>query len=172
KIGVGHVGDAVDEKLGVAVGVERGGVGLPVEVLRREREVGVAVGVRDEDDELPVVADDGPEVDDLHVYVWRVDGRERRVLERVLGVRDLEDASLRVVEEENLGVAVGVVARRGALGRDVALRLDDDEAPVAAYVRREGVAGQRGGRRRRGRRRAWRGRRGRRGRGRDGCVRY
>ena len=43
----------VEENLHVAVGLEGGGVGGAVEVLRRERRVGVAVGVRGEDDVAP-----------------------------------------------------------------------------------------------------------------------
>src|SRR5919205_466315 len=90
------------------------------------------------------------QVEDNHIYVRRVDGRLGGVLQHALRIRYLEDAALRVVEEENLLVAVGVVARGTAVGGDVAGRLDDDEAAVAADVAGEGLAHD--GRRRRHRR--------------------
>ena len=54
-------------------------------------------------------------------------------------IGDLEDPSLRVIQQKDLAIAIGIIAGSSFLGRDIAIRNENDEAAIGADVAHSGV---------------------------------
>jgi hypothetical protein len=57
----------------------------------------------------------------------------------VFGIRDLKDATLRVIGQEDLAIAIGIISGVSSFGGYVSVRHENDEAAVSGHVAHDGL---------------------------------
>jgi hypothetical protein len=61
----------------------------------------------------------------------------------MFGIRDLKDATLRVIGQEDLAIAIRIISGVSPFGGYVSVGHEHDEATVSAYVAHDRVKGRR-----------------------------